>query len=182
MRKLHAHVPQAAQSHDAHFLALGHTPVMQRGVGRDSRAKQRRHAGQVQIGGNVQDEMIVDDDAVGVAAEGHAAQMLLRRVVGVNAVRAELFQALFAVLTGAVGINHAANRGEVAGLEVLDGGTDLGDAADDLVSRRAGVNRGHEAGPLVANRMKIGMADAAEEDFDLYVVLGRIAAVDGGGS
>jgi len=46
---------------------------------------------------------------------------------------------------------------------------------DYLVARHAGVNRGHEIMPLVARIMKVGVADAAEEDLDLHVAVGRIA-------
>src|SRR5439155_5504650 len=43
------------------------------------------------------------------------------------------------------------------------------------------VIRGHELAPLVADRMEIGMADAAEEDLDLQVVFSCIATFDLGG-
>ena len=44
------------------------------------------------------------------------------------------------------------------------------------------VGRGHELAPLVTDRMEVGVADAAEEDFDLHVPLGRISAFDLGRS
>jgi hypothetical protein len=40
------------------------------------------------------------------------------------------------------------------------------------------VDSGHEPAPFVADRMEIGMADAAEQDFDLNVVFGWIASRD----
>ena len=46
----------------------------------------------------------------------------------------------------------------------------------------AGVNGGHDAAPLIARLVKIGVADATEENFDLDVVFGGIAALDGCGS
>ena len=104
-----------------------------------------------EVRGDAQDEPLVDDDAVGVAAVGDASEMLVRRVVGEGQVRAELLEAGLALGAGAVGVDHAADRGEVAGLELGDGGADLGDAADDLVAGDAGVDGGHDAAPLVAD-------------------------------
>ena len=42
----------------------------------------------------------------------------------------------------------------------------------------AGVDRGHHIAPLVTDLMEIGVADAAEENLDLYVAFGRIAPRD----
>ena len=123
----------------------------------------------------------VDDDAVGVAAVGDAAEVLVGEVVGEGHVRAELLEAGLALGAGAVGVDQAADRGEVAGLELGDRGADLGDAADDLMAGNAGVDGGHHAAPLVAGLVEIGVADAAEENLDLHVVFGGIAPRDGGG-
>ena len=120
----------------------------------------------------------IDDDAVGVAAVGDASQMLVGEVVGESEIRAELLEAGLALGAGAVGIDHAADRGEVAGLELGDRRADLGDAADDFVAGNAGVDGGHHAAPLVADLMEIGVADAAEQNFDLHVVFGWIAPRD----
>ena len=46
----------------------------------------------------------------------------------------------------------------------------------------AGNNRidsGHELAPLIADGMKIGVADTAEKDFDLHVVFGWVASRNG---
>ena len=123
----------------------------------------------------------VDDNAVGVAAVGDAARVLVGEVVGEGEVRAELLEAGLALGAGAVGVDHAADCGEVAGLEFGYRGADLGDAADDLVAGDAGVDGGHHAAPLIAGLVEIGVTDAAEEDFDLNVVLGWIAPRDRSG-
>ena len=47
-----------------------------------------------------------------------------------------------------------------------------------LVFGDTGIDRGHDITPLVTNLMKIGVADAAEENLDLHVALGRIAPWD----
>ena len=93
-------------------------------------------------------------------------------------VRAELLEAGLALGAGAVGVDHAADRGEIAGLELGDCGADLRDTADDLMAGDAGVDRGHDVAPLIADLVEIGVADAAEEDLDLNVVFGRIAPRD----
>ena len=125
--------------------------------------------------------MLVDDDAVGVAAVGDAAEVLVGKVVGEDEVVAELLEAGLALGTGAVRVDHAADRGKIAGLEFGDGGTDLGDAADDFMAGNAGIDGRHHAAPFVASLVEIGVTDAAEEDFDLHVVLGGIAPRDRGG-
>ena len=108
--------------------------------------------------------------------------VLVGEVVGEGEVRAELLESGLALGAGAVGVDHAADRGEVAGLEFGHGGADLGDAADDLMAGNAGVDGGHHAAPLVAGLVEIGVADAAEENFDLHVVFGWIAPRDRSGS
>src|SRR5438477_587095 len=57
-------------------------------------------------------------------------------------------------------------------------GTDLGDTTDDLMTGDNRVIRGHELAPLVADRMEIGVADAAEQDFNLHVAFSWIATYD----
>jgi hypothetical protein len=46
----------------------------------------------------------------------------------------------------------------------------------------AGIDGGHDTAPLIASLVKIGVTDAAEENFDLYVLVSWIAPRDGGGS
>lgn len=49
------------------------------------------------------------------------------------------------------------------------------------MARDAGVDSGHDPAPLVTDLMEIGVADTAEEDFDLYVVFSGIAPRNRGG-
>src|ERR1700730_7960435 len=44
-----------------------------------------------------------------------------------------------------------------------------------------GASRGHDIAPLVTDLMKIGVADAAEENLELHVAFGRIAPWNHGG-
>ena len=122
---------------------------------------------------------LIDDDAVGVPAVGDASEVLVREVVGERHIRAELLEAVLALGASAIRIDHAADRGKVAGLEPGHRGADLGDAANDLMSRNARVNRRHDVAPLIPDRVEIRVADAAEKDLDLNVVLGWIAPRDG---
>ena len=59
-------------------------------------------------------------------------------VVGEGQVRAELLKARLALGAGAVRVDQAADRGEVAGLELGDCRADLGDTADDLMAGNNG--------------------------------------------
>jgi hypothetical protein len=131
-------VAEAAEADDADLLALGDAPVAHGRVGGDAGAEQRRGAGEVEVRGTRRTKRSVDDDAVGVAAVGDAAGVLVGEVVGEGEVGAELLEAGLALGAGAVGVDQAADGGEVAGLEFGDGGADLGDAADDLVAGTQG--------------------------------------------
>jgi hypothetical protein len=124
----------------------------------------------------------VDDDIFGVAAVGHSSEMLVRRVVGEDHVRAELFAASLAMWTGAVRVDQAADSGEVTRLVFGNCRADPGHATDDLMTRDNRIDSGHELAPLVADRMQIRVADTAKQDFDFHVTVSWIAPLDFGGS
>jgi hypothetical protein len=117
MGKLYGHVAQSAKTDHSNFLALGDAPAAHGRVRCDSSAEQRSSSGEVQIRGDTQDEPLVHDNALGVAAIGDASEVLVRHIKGECEVRAELLKASPALGTGAVRVDQAANRGEVAGLE-----------------------------------------------------------------
>jgi hypothetical protein len=104
--------------------------------------------------------------------------MLVGKVVSKGRIRAELLEARLALGAGAIGVHHAADGSDVAGLEAGDGGADLGYAADDFVTRNTWINGGHEFAPLVANLVEIRVTNAAIQNFDLYVVFGWVAPRD----
>src|SRR5665213_1652752 len=182
MSELHAHVAEAAKTHDSDFFALGNAPVTQGRVRCDSRAEQRRGAGEIQIDGDMQDKALFNDYAVGIPAVGDASEVLVREVVSEGRVGAELLEAGPALGAGAIGIDHAADGGEVARPEPGYCGTHSRDAPDDLMAGDARVDGRHDAAPFVTDLMEVGVADAAEQDVDLNVVFGRIAPRDGSGS
>jgi hypothetical protein len=78
-----------------------------------------------------------------------------------------------------VGIHDAADADQVTLVEASHRRTDGRDPADDFVARHAWVGGGYEVGPLIADGVEIGVADAAEEDLDLDVAIGGLAALDG---
>ena len=69
-----------------------------------------------------------------------------------------MLEVTFAIWAGAVGVDHATNRDEIACLVLGNGRTDLGYTADDLVTRN---NRILGRPPVATNYMDIGMADPA---------------------
>src|SRR5271157_5134841 len=181
MRNLYGHVAQSAEPDHANFLVLGDAPVVHGRVSCDSGAKQRSGSGEVEVRRNPQDEPLVHDDAVGVAAIRNAAQMFVGEVVRKGRVRAELLQTGLAFRAGAVRVHHAADRGKIAGLELGDCGPNLRYATNDFVADNARVDGRHEFTPLVPDLVEVGVTDAAEKNFDLYVLIGRIAPRDRGG-
>ena len=121
MGELHAHVAQSPQANNPDLLALGHAPVTHRGIRRDPRAQQRCDTREIQVVWDVEHELLVNNDAVGVSAVSDAPEMFVRKVIRENKVRAELFLAGLAFGTGAIGVDQAANGRKVAGLEHGDG-------------------------------------------------------------
>ena len=92
MCKLHGHVTESAEPNHADLLAFGDAPVTHRGICRDPRAQQRRDTSDVQVRWNVEHELFVDDDAVGISAVGDASEVLVRKVVSESQVWAELLE------------------------------------------------------------------------------------------
>src|SRR6267154_765791 len=142
--ELQAHVAEATEPDDAHFLSLADLPMMQGRVGGNAGAKQRRGAGRVKALRYTQHERFVHHNTLGVAAEGDTAENF---VLGVVSERRELLAILlFAGLAAganAAGADHTTNRGHVAFLEFLDATADLDHAADDFVAGHAGIDGGH---------------------------------------
>lgn len=122
-------------------------------------------------------ELVAHDDALRIAAQGVAGRIWRRAVIGADHARAfaVLLKPFVAGGAGLAAVDHAANADQIAFLEAADVGTDGGDAADDLVTRHAGVEG---AGPFAAHRVQVGVADAAIGDLDLDVVLAGRATDD----
>ena len=93
-----------------------------------------------------------------------------------HAVFAVLLQAVQAAVAFAAGIHHAADADEVTRGEIPDGGTYPADPADDFV---AGHQRVVLGAPFAAGCVHVRVAEAAEFDGDLDVVVLRRPAGDG---
>ena len=119
--------------------------------------------------------MFIDDNAIGIAAKGDAPKVFIGRIESESHVRAELLEVTFAIRASAVGVDHATNRDDIAWLVLSSGRTDLGYTANDLVTRNDRVIRRHELAPFVANRVKVGVANATKKNLDLHVAVRWIA-------
>jgi hypothetical protein len=112
-------VAQAAETDHANFLALCDAPVAHRRVCRDPGAEERRDPGEIEVGGDAQNEVFIDDDAIGVATIGDASEVLVRGVEGELQVRTEILKPSLTPGAGAVRVDEATDRGEVAGLYLV---------------------------------------------------------------
>src|ERR1700736_1761725 len=182
MGEFHRHVAQSAETDYANFLVLGNPRAANGGIRCYSSTKKRRGSIEVEVGRNAQDKAFIDHDVLGVAAVGDASEVLVGEVVGECEVGTKLFEARPALGTRAVRIYHAADCGKIARFELGDRGADRSDTADDLMAGHAWIDSGHDAAPLVTNLVKIGVTNAAKEDFDLHVAVGWIATFDLRGS
>ena len=83
----------------------------------------------------MQDELFIDDDLVGVAAIGDAAQVLVRAVVGAGkADFAILLQPFGATGAGLTRVDHAAHADRHANGKILYLRANLCDATNDFVT------------------------------------------------
>src|SRR5205085_352525 len=114
--------------------------MAQRRVSRDPGAQQRRGRGEIELVGNAQDEILVDDDALRVAAVSDAAGMFVLAVVSEDRpVVAKLLEMLPAIVTGPAGIDHATDRGQLAFAEFFHVAPDFDDTSDDFVAGHARI-------------------------------------------
>ena len=113
MTKLHGHVTESSKPDYADLLAFADAPMAHRRVCRDPSAQKRRSSSDVQVRRQSQNEMFVDDDAIGIAAIGDATKMFVRRIESERHVWAELLEVTFAIRTGPVGVDHATHRDEI---------------------------------------------------------------------
>jgi hypothetical protein len=123
--------------------------------------------------------VLFDHDTVRIAAIGDASEMNIWRVIGEDPVWAELLEAILALVTVTVGVNHATDCSNIAWLEFGDCRADLGDTADDLMSRNAWIDSGHRT-PLATDLVEVRVADTTEMDFNLNVVVIWISPRDHG--
>ena len=178
--EFNTHVPKTTETDNANFLARANFPMAQRRIGGDAGAEQRGDSGQRKIFRRTEDKVLIHDDAFRIAAVSRKIEVFVGPAIRPDLARTELLVARAAMGTRQIGINEAADTGQVARFEFGDGGTDLGYASDDLVAGNARINGLHEAAPLVARVVEVRMANAAEQNLDLHVVFRWIASWDAG--
>ncbi|CAI8970677.1 hypothetical protein EMIT0P294_50214 [Pseudomonas sp. IT-P294] len=174
--KLDAHVAEAAHAENPDLIARFHAVMLERRVGSDAGAKDRRGAGQVEFFRDSHHEVFADHDAVGVTAHGVAAIDPVRGGISHGRTfEAVLLQVRLTGFAAAAGIDHAADANQIADFVPGDIRTNGGNFAYDLVARHQRVNGN---APLVAGLMDVGMTDAAVENVDGNVVSARAAAFE----
>ena len=95
--------------------------------------------------------MLVDHDAIGIAAIGDASEVFVGRIESERHVWAELLEVTFAICAGPVGVHHATHRDEIAWCVLGNCGTDLCYAADNLMAGHDWIVRRHELAPFGAD-------------------------------
>src|SRR5271166_5809565 len=166
---------EPTQTDYANLLALGNSPTTHGRVGCNACAEERCDPGQIELRWDSQDKALVDDDAIGVATVGYASEMFVRRVEGERQARAEVLKPGLTPGTDAVGIDQAADCGEIANLILGNRCAHLRDTPDDFMARNNRVNSRIEFAPLIPDRMEVRVADAAKKDVNLHIVMGWIA-------
>jgi hypothetical protein len=68
----------------------------------------------------MEDKAFFDDNAVRVSTIGDASKMLVRGIVSIDHIRAELLKTGFTIIAISVRVNHAADSSKFAGLELGD--------------------------------------------------------------
>src|SRR4029079_14219774 len=120
MGELHGHVAQSPETDHANLFTLSDAPMAHGRVSGDPSAEERCDSSEMEVGRDVHDKAFVHDDAIGVATISDASEVLVREVISERHVAAELPKARLALGAGSVGVNHAADRGDFAGLELRD--------------------------------------------------------------
>jgi hypothetical protein len=123
--------------------------------------------------------MLFDYDTIRIAAIGNSSKVNIWRIVGEGHMRTVLLKTGLALGAVTIGVNHAADCRNIAGFKLADCRADLGDTANDLVSRNARIDSWHSSTPLTTNGVEVRVAYAAEKDFDLNIMFSWIASRDG---
>src|SRR5436190_734660 len=179
LRKLHAHVTEAAQANDADLLSFADVPMAQRRIRRDSRAQERRRARKVKLVGDAQHEGFAHHNAVGISAVSYSAENFVFGVVGERGeIDAELLLTRAAVDADAAGADHAADTDCVAFFEPRYRVAGFRDTANDFVPGHNGINGWQRALPFIANLVQVGMTNAAVLDLNLHIVWAQVAPGD----
>src|SRR5262249_53655493 len=127
---------------------------------------------------NVQDESLVDNDTVRISPVSDTAEMFVGKIVSECEIWTELLETCLALRACAVRIDYATNRTQIADLKLRNARPNFRNASHGFGAGNTGIHGRHRFAPLVAGRMQIGVANAAEKNLELHVLLGRITTVD----
>ena len=125
--------------------------------------------------------MLVHDDAFRIAAVSGQTEVFVLPAIRPDLGGRKLLVARATVRAGQVGIHKTADPNQIAGFEFGHARADRGDPANNFMARHARVNGLHQAAPLVAGVVEVGVADAAEENFNFHVAGRQLASRNRGG-
>src|SRR5579884_2629424 len=175
--KFYRHVAQAAKTDNSNFVPSFDPSTSQRRIRCDSSAKQRGCAREIEVLGHVQNKVLIYDHALRIAAVSHASEVLVRRIVRKRWLAGtELFLARGTKRACSVGIHYTADSRKIAFLEFRDCIARLHHAPNDLMPGNAGITRRQNRSKIVMHEMQVGVADAAEKNFDLHIFRLRLAS------
>ena len=141
---------ESAHADDGDARAWAGVPALERRISGDACAQQRCRLRGVEAGGDREDEVLVRDDLLRVAALRDRAVGGVGPVVGLGvAGQAVLVAALQALAALTTGVGLAADADGVADLVLGDGAADLDDAADDLVADDLRIGDGAQSPRIV---------------------------------
>ena len=100
--------------------------------------------------------------------------MFVRTVIGKNDVLAELLEIFVAAPAIPAGVDHAADRSQIAFFEFFHVPSDRDHTTDNLMAGHARIRGG--AAPFITRGVNVRVANAAEQNVDLDIVRQRIAA------
>src|SRR5437764_15194075 len=106
--------------------------------------------------------MLFDYNTVRIAAIGNSSKVHIWRVVGEGHMRTVLLKTGPTLLAVTIRVNHAADCRNIAGFKLADRGADLGDTANNFMSRNTRLYCRHSSTPLTANGVEVRMAYTAE--------------------
>src|SRR5579875_1157417 len=124
MRELERHMAEPTEADDADLHAGANLPVSQRRVGSYPGTQQWCNSGGIELGRNGMDEVLIDDNVIGVAALRELAVLVIRSVGKRRADFAVLLLVGLATGAGAAGVNNDADADAVSDLKTGDSPTD----------------------------------------------------------
>ena len=157
-------VAEAADAEHRGEIARAGARDLDRLVGRDARAGQRRGVEGVDAGGDLDDVARVGGRVL--------AERAVERVAHVLLLEAERLPARHAVVAGAAGVAEPRHRDAVAERDLGDAGAELDDDADALVAgdeRRRRLDR-----PVAVGGVDVGVAQARRLDLDADLPGGEV--------